>query len=63
MQSFAHDPALKMRVLAAQLRAHAAETTVEHFRRKFERVASELDEAAMDSEGRSRFRNSIKLVS
>ena len=56
MQPFAHDPALRMRALAAQLRGHAAETTVDHFRRKFERVASELDEAAMDAESRARFR-------
>ena len=63
MQSYTHDPALKMRALAAQLRAHAADTTVEHFRRQFERVASELEEAAMDTECRIRFRNSVKLAS
>lgn len=63
MQSYAHDPALKMRALAAQLRAHAADTTVDHFRRQFERVASELEDAALDTECRIRFRNSVKLAS
>ena len=63
MQSFTHDPGLKMRALAAQLRAHAAETTVEHFRSQFERVASELEEAAADAESRIRFREGLKLVS
>ena len=52
-----------MRALAAQLRAHAAETAIEHFRRKFEGAACELDEAAMEIETRAQARNSIKLVS
>ena len=48
---------LKMRTLAAQLRGHAAETTIELYRRKFEEVASELEEGAVDAESRtSRFR-------
>ncbi len=63
MQCYNHDPALKMRALAAQLRGHAADTTVEHFRRQFERVASELEEAALDTECRILFRNNVKLVS
>ncbi|MBW8708522.1 MAG: hypothetical protein JF627_04535 [Alphaproteobacteria bacterium] len=49
-------PALKMRALAARLRGYAAETSIEHFRRKFQIVASELEEAAMDLESRDRFR-------
>ena len=46
MQTVISRPALKMRALAARLRAHAAETSVEMFRRKFEAVAAELEEAA-----------------
>ncbi len=40
------EQALKMRALAARLRAHAAETSVEMFRRKFEAAAAELEEEA-----------------
>lgn len=39
-------------MLAARMRAHAAETSVEVFRRKFEGAASELEEAAIDLESR-----------
>ena len=46
MQTVTSQQAVKMRALAAQLRAHAAETSVELFRRKFEAVAAELEEAA-----------------
>jgi hypothetical protein len=42
--------AMKMRSLAAQLRGHAAETTLELYRRKFEGIASELEEAAVNAE-------------
>ena len=45
--------AVKMRSLAAELRGHAAETTLELYRRKFEGIASELEEAALDAESRS----------
>ena len=48
------DTALKLRALAARFRGHAAETAIEYFRRKFERAASELEEAAVDAETRSR---------
>ena len=43
---------LKMRVLAAQLREHAAETSLETFKRKFEAAAAELERAALDAESR-----------
>jgi predicted xylose isomerase-like sugar epimerase len=46
---------IHMRVLAARLRAQAAETGIEIYRRKFESLASELDEAATDLESRARF--------
>ena len=41
---------LKMRALAARFRAHAAETSHAMFRRKFEAVAAELEEAASRAE-------------
>jgi len=53
--------ALKMRTLAAQLRGHAAQTSIELYRRKFEGIAAELEEAAVDAESRSETR--FKLVS
>ena len=37
---------LAMQALAARFRAHAAETSLEVFRRKFEAVAEELDRQA-----------------
>ena len=46
MQTVNSQQAVKMRALAARLRAQATETSVEMFRRKFEAVATELDEAA-----------------
>jgi len=61
MQAFTHQPALKMCALAARLRGHAAETSINHFRHKFEAVASELEEAAVDAESRARFK--ARLVS
>jgi len=63
MQAHGSDTALKMRALAAQLRAHAAETGMDHFRRKFEVAASELEENALDIESRARFREKLKLAS
>jgi hypothetical protein len=47
---------VRMRVLAARLRAQAAQTDLELYRRKFESLASELEEAAIDLESRARFR-------
>ena len=41
-------------MLAARMRGHAAETSVEGFRRKFENAASELEEAAVDLESRAK---------
>ena len=54
--------ALKLRSLAARMRAHAAETHIELYRRKFEMVASELEEAALDAESRAR-RPNLRRVS
>jgi len=39
-----------MRALAARFREHATETSVKMFRRKFEAVAADLEEAASRSE-------------
>jgi hypothetical protein len=50
MQTVTFQQAVKMRALAARLRAHAAETAVEIFRRKFEAVAADLEEAARRAE-------------
>lgn len=41
-----------MRAMAARMRSYAAKTSVDLFRRKFERAASELEEAAVDVESR-----------
>jgi hypothetical protein len=46
MQTVISQQAVKMRALAARLRAHAAESSMEIFRRKFEAVAADLEEAA-----------------
>jgi hypothetical protein len=46
MQTVISQQAVKMRALAARLRAHAAESSLEIFRRKFEAVAADLEEAA-----------------
>jgi hypothetical protein len=43
---------LELRSIAARFRAHAAETGIELFRRKFEGTASDLEEAACDVETR-----------
>ena len=45
MQTVTSQQAVKMRALAARLRAHAVETSVMMFRRKFEAVAADLEEA------------------
>jgi len=42
-----------MRTLAARLRGHAAETSIELYRRKLDSIASELEEAALDAESGS----------
>ena len=52
--------ALKLHALAARFRAHAAETSIELFRRKFEGTASELEEAALDAETRVWARADLK---
>jgi hypothetical protein len=63
MQSSVYEPALRKRALAAQLRAHAAETSVELFRHKFESAASELEEQAVNAESRALFREQPRLAS
>jgi hypothetical protein len=50
------EQASKMRALAAELRLHAKETSVQTFRRKFESAASELEQQATDAENRADFR-------
>ena len=52
-----------MRTLATRLRAQAAETHIALYRRKFELLASELDEAAEEAETRKRFFDAFRLVS
>jgi len=54
------DNARKLRVIAARFRAHSAETCVQFYRRKFEGVASELEEAALDAESRAWMRLDLK---
>jgi hypothetical protein len=63
MHMSSSETALKLRTIAARMRTHAAETCVEHFRHKFENVASELEEAAVDADSRARFKERFKLVS
>jgi len=46
METVISQKAVKMRALAVRLRKHASETPVEMFRRKFEAVAADLEEAA-----------------
>ncbi len=62
MQAPGPDTALRMRALAARLRAHAAETSIDHFRHMFEAAASELEENALDAESRARFRETLNLA-
>jgi leucyl aminopeptidase (aminopeptidase T) len=59
----APDNALQLRALAARFRAHSAQTCVHLYQRKFEGVASELEEAALDVETRAWARHDLKLVS
>ena len=47
---------LEMRTLAVRLRGHAAETSLDMFRRKFEATASELEKAALAIERRAQSR-------
>ena len=56
MSDRTYEQVLKMRALAARLRIQAAETSLEMFRRKFEAVAAELEECALDAENRAHFR-------
>ncbi len=39
-------PPLKIRVLAARIRSHAAQTAQDAYRAKFEQVAEDLEDAA-----------------
>ena len=55
MAGGARERVSEIRALAAQLRMHAAETSVQMFRRKFEAAALELEQQAMDAESRQRF--------
>jgi hypothetical protein len=57
MRQSVPETAVKMRALAAQLRSHAAETSMDVYRRKFEGTASELEEAAVNTETRAQTRN------
>ena len=45
--------AAELRSLAAQLRGHALETGLKVYQRKFESMAAELEEAALDAESRA----------
>ena len=56
-------PSLKMLSLVAQLWAHAAETSIEHFQHKFKIAASELEEQAVDAQSRARLSETRKLAS
>lgn len=61
MNSVSPENIHKLRGIAAQLRGYAAETQLAMYRRKFESVASELEEAALD--GESRVQAKVRLVS
>jgi hypothetical protein len=60
MIGHAPENARKLRVIAAQFRAHSNETRLQLFRRKFDGVASELEEAALDVETRAWARADLK---
>jgi hypothetical protein len=45
-----------MRAFANELRLHAKDTSVQTFRRKFESVAAELEQQAIDAESKAGFR-------
>jgi hypothetical protein len=53
MISMATKNAADLRSIAAQLRRSADETDFNIYRRKFESVARELEEAALDAESRT----------
>jgi hypothetical protein len=53
---------LELRSLAARFRAHAGETNIELFRRKFKGAASELEEAALDAETRAWMRADLRRI-
>jgi hypothetical protein len=53
----------EMRRLAASLRAQAAQTSLGMYKRKFEGLASELEEAAQESETRDQFLKTFRLAS
>ncbi len=63
MMARVSENAARMRALAARLRGHAAETGLDMYRRKFEEIASELEEAAVVDEDRARFRGRFRLAS
>ena len=63
MQRKCSETAVQLRVIAARMRAHAAETTVDLFRRQFESTAAELEEAATDLESRETSPVPPRLVS
>jgi len=63
MQRKCSETAAKLRMIAARMRGHAAETTVELFRRQFEGTAAELEEAATDLETREPAPPPPRLVS
>ena len=50
-----HEKVLQMRTLAARLRGHAAETSLETFQYKFLATAAELEKAALHAENRTHF--------
>lgn len=55
--------AADMRVMAIRMREYAARTTVGLFRRKFEAVAADLEEAAIDLESRDQAKPPPRLMS
>ena len=59
----APENARKLRVIAARFRAHSAETGVQFYRRKFEGVALELEQAALDAESRAWMDPGLKRAS
>ena len=53
----------RIRLLAARMREQAGETHIALYRRKFQGLASELEEAAVDTESRQRFVENCRQVS
>jgi hypothetical protein len=58
----AHEKLLQMRTLAARLRGHAAETSLEIFQDKFRASAAELEKAALNAENRAERLRVLSLV-